>query len=150
MQVVTALLIDEVQKHADGRVDLLGLFEDLYLDEVPVTLEAISLFVDLAISEPDRGIAHTLEFRLLDPNGIAKQDPTRIRFTVPYENEFPRDSAQLDLALFNLTFHEYGKYAIEIRIGHELLRRIPLYVNSKDNLGAVPGAQSEFDSTVER
>jgi len=136
MQVVAALLIDEVRKHPDGRVDLIGLFEDLYLDDVPVTLEAISLYVDLAVSEADRGVTHTLEFRLVDPAGASRQEPTRVRFAVPSQAEFPRDSAQLDLALFNLTFHSFGAHAIEVWSGTELLRRISLYVQPKGEMGA--------------
>ena len=139
MQVAAALLVDEVRKHPEGGVDLLGLFEDIYFDEVPVTLESISVFIDLALSDADKGIQHSLEFLLVDPQGNAQQEPTRIRFAVPPAREFPRDSAQLDMALFTLTFHSFGTYWIEVRDNGELLRRIPLYVHSKADQGEIPG-----------
>ena len=146
MQVITALLVDEVKKHPEGGVDLLGLFEDIYLDEVPVKLESISLYVDLALDAADKGVSHTVEFRLIAPDGTAQGEPTKIRFAVPPHSEFPRDSAQLDLVLFEQTFMTFGTYHIEIRRGEQVLRRVPLHVSAKTDLGDTPGAQSEFDS----
>ncbi|MBC8139600.1 MAG: hypothetical protein H8F28_27280 [Fibrella sp.] len=146
MQVITALLVDEVRKHPEGGVDLLGLFEDIYLDEVPVKLESISMYVDLALEPADKGVAHTVEFSLVAPDGKTHGEATKIRFSVPPHVEFPRDSAQLDLVLFEQTFMTFGTHHVEIRRGDQLLRRVPLHVSAKTDLGAIPGAQSEFDS----
>ena len=132
MQVITALLVDEVKKHPDGRVDLLGLFEDIYLDELPVRLDALSLFVDLALADADRGRTHTLEFRLVDAAGAARQEGSKVRFTIPPLAEFGRDSAQLDLVLFEQTFHAFGTHYVEVRLGDAVLRRVPLYVNPRE------------------
>lgn len=146
MQVITALLVDEVKKHPEGGVDLLGLFEDIYLDEVPVKLESISMYVDLALEPADKGVSHTVEFHLVGPDGKSHGEATKIRFAVPPHAEFPRDSAQLDLVLFEQTFMTFGTYHVEIRRGEQLLRRVPLHVSSKSDFGEIPGAQSEFDS----
>lgn len=146
MQVITALLVDEVRKHSEGGVDLIGLFEDIYLDQVPVKLDALSLYVDLALAPTDKGVAHTLEFRFVGPDGVARGESTKIRFSVPPHAEFPRESAQLDIVLFEQTFYQFGTYYIEIRRNDELLRRIPLYASAKTELGAVPGAQTPFDN----
>lgn len=146
MQVITALLVDEVRKHPEGGVDLIGLFEDIYLDEVPVKLESISMYVDLALEPADKGTAHTVEFLLVGPDGKAHGEATKIRFAVPTHAEFPRDSAQLDLVLFEQTFMTFGTYHVEIRRGDQLMRRVPLHVSSKSEFGSTPGAQSEFES----
>ena len=144
MQVITALLVDEVKKHPEGRVDLLGLFEDIYFDAVPVKLDAVSLYVDIALAPADKGVTHTLEFRLVAPDGAAKGEATKIRFAVPTESAFPRDAAQLDLVLFEQTFYEFGTHHVEIRHEGELLRRIPLHVSAKADFGAVTGAETPF------
>jgi len=129
MQVLCALLIDEIRKHPDGRVDLLGLYEDIYLDQISVTLESISLFVDLEIYPEDKGREHSLELRVTDPDGTVVGDTTRIRFAVPPGDDFPRESAQLDLAMFNIALHRYGPHSVEIAAGGKLLRRLPLFVH---------------------
>jgi hypothetical protein len=148
MQVITALLVDEVRKHPEGGVDLIGLFEDIYLDEVPVKLDNMSLFIDLALAPADKGVAHTLEFVLVSPDGSTRGEATKIRFGVPPHAEFPRDSAQLDLVLFEQTFYSFGTHYVDIRKDGQVLRRIPLHVSSKSDFGEVPGAQSEFENTT--
>lgn len=145
MQVITALLVDEVRKHETGGVDLIGLFEDIYLDEVPVKLESISLYVDLLLEPADKGAAHTLDFALVTPEGKPANESTKIRFAVPSNNEFPRDSAQLDLVLFEQTLETFGTYHVEIRKDERVLRRVPLHVSAKTDFGAVAGAQSQFE-----
>jgi|GEM_PF-2380360 hypothetical protein len=129
MQVACALLIDEIRKHPDGRVDLLGLFEDIYLDSVPVTLESLSVFLDLEVAPEDKGKEHSLELSVTDPDGMVSGEVTRVRFGIPPAEEFPRESAQLDLALFEVPFHRFGPHAVEIRTGGRLLRRLPLFVH---------------------
>jgi len=148
MQVITALLLDEVRKHPDGRVDLLGLFEDIYFDEVPITLESISLFVDLLLDDADKGRQHTILFALRDEDGKALQEPTRVRFGVPPADQFPRSTAQLDMALFNVTFQRFGPHYIEIATeGGAVLRRIPMYVDSSLRRGGIPGAETPFPAS---
>ena len=144
MQVITALLVDEVRKHDNGGVDLIGLFEDIYFDAVPVKLESLGLYVDLSLSPADKGLAHTVEFALVSPDGETRDEPTKIRFSVPSHAEFPRDSAQLDLVLFEQTFDTFGTYHVEIRKSGAVLRRVPLYVSAKSDLGTVAGAQTAF------
>ena len=148
MQVVSALLVDEIAKHDDGRVDLLGLFEDIYFEEVPVTLESISLYVDFELSAVDKGKEHTVDFRIVDEDNHPIQEaPTKIRFSVPAD--FPRDNAQLDMALFTITFQRFGAHYIELWHEGILLRRIGLHVNSTLRQGNVPGEHTAFESKFE-
>lgn len=132
MTVTAALLVDEIRKHDDGRVDLIGLFEDIYLPELPVTLESLQIFVDLEIDDSDRGERCELELRVIDPDGAPLQDPSRIRFPVPTRAQYPRASAQLDLALFQVPFRRTGPHEIQVRVAGNLVRRIPLHVMVQD------------------
>ena len=129
MQITSALWVDEIRKHEDGRVDLLGLFEDIYLDEVPVTLESLSVFIDLEIAPEDRGRPHAIELRLTDDAGKPVQEPTKIRFSVPTEAEFPRPSAQLDLSLFQITFRRFGSHTLDILVDGAPARSLYLGVH---------------------
>lgn len=146
MQVISALLVDEVVKHPEGRVDLLGLFEDIYFEEVPVTLESISLYVDFELSEADKGKEHVVDFRIVDEDNQPIQEaPTKIRFSVPVD--FPRDNAQLDMALFAITFQRFGAHYIELWHEGVLLRRLALHVNS--TLRPSDGEHATFASAIE-
>ena len=128
MTIANALLVDDIRKHPDGRVDLVGLFEDIHFPNLPVQLESVSLFVDLVLAPEDRGQVRLLEISVLDPTGKAIQEPTRIKFTVPRSDQYDRDTAQLDLALFELPFHDYGPHRIDIRSEGSLVRTLPLRI----------------------
>lgn len=132
MTVTTALLVDEIRKHDDGRVDLLGLYEDIYLPELPVTLESLQVFVDLDIDDADRGRRCELDLVVVDPNGAPLQEPSRIRFPVPTYAQYPRSSAQLDLAVFQIPFRLAGPHEIQVRVAGTVVRRIPLHVMVQD------------------
>jgi hypothetical protein len=127
--VLNALLVDEIRKHPSGQVDLIGLYEDIYLDQVPSTLENIQLFMDLELAPADRGKRHQIEVRILHP--VTKEivgQPLTIRFEVPEAAQFARNTAQLDLSFFDITFPTLGQYTIEIHWAGEVQRRLPLYV----------------------
>jgi hypothetical protein len=127
--ILNALFVDEIKKHPDGRVDLLGLFEDIYLPQMPVTVENLQVFVDLELVEADKGKSHQIEMRLVNVTTQEPiQPPTRIKFALPPTAEFPRHTAQLDLALFEITFHAYGEYALELWADDTFARRLPLRV----------------------
>ncbi|MBC8140015.1 MAG: hypothetical protein H7Y38_01090 [Armatimonadetes bacterium] len=89
-----------------------------------------------------------MEFVLVTPAGKPASESTKIRFTVPTHAEFPRDSAQLDLVLFEQTLESFGTYHVEIRKDERVLRRVPLHVSAKTEFGAVAGAQSQFEQPV--
>lgn len=133
MQITSALFVDEIRKHDDGRVDLLGLFEDIYFEQVPVTLESLSLFVDMEITSADAGRPHVLELRLSAPSGELVQPPTKVRFAIPPEDALSRPTAQLDLSLFQLTFRQYGPHFLEILADDVPARRLYLGIQPRDD-----------------
>lgn len=126
MQIVTALIVDEIRdsEHEDGRVDLIGLRENLYFDELPVILERLTLFIEMQVGPNDRGRRHGLGFRLSDhADKVLKEVP--VNFALP-EN-FPRMTAPLDPTLFELPFERYGPHYLDLFLDGEHQRR--LYLN---------------------
>ena len=136
MILLNALLVDEIRKHPSGQVDLIGLYEDLYLERLPTTLENIQIFIDLELETEDKGKKHQIEMNIVthatkEPVGR----PVQIRFDVPEAALFPRNTAQLDLAFFDIIFSHFGRYDIEIRVNNLLQRSLPLYLYpQKENL----------------
>lgn len=128
MKVTTALLVDEVRKHEDGRVDLLGLFEDIYVASVPFILDNLSLFLDLEIAPEDRGRKHVMEVGLLDADGAPVQPARIIRFDIPDEDAYPRSTAQLDLIFPNVPFNRFGAHHLDVILDGKTARRVYLSV----------------------
>lgn len=131
MQLLSALLVDNIVKHPDGRVDLIGLFEAIYFDKAPFILENLSIFVEIGIEPTDRGQPRALGVAVCDPGGVVVGEPTVARFVVPTELEYPRPVAQLDLALFNIPFDKWGPYRVRFAIDNVVVREIPLDVAAR-------------------
>jgi hypothetical protein len=143
MNLLNAHLVDEIKKHTTGQVDLIGLYEDIYLEQVPATLENIQVFLDLGLEAIDKGKKHQIEMILLyhseNPENSESKSigtevgmPLKISFDVPTAADFSRNTAQLDLAFFDVTLPSYGRYTIEVNLDGVLQRRLPLFVLPKD------------------
>jgi len=126
----SALVVDEIRESEDGRVDLIGLREELYFDALPVLLERLCLFLDFAVTRDDRGRRHELEIRVLDPDEELVQSAP-IRFRLP--PDYSRPTAPLDPTLFEVPFKRFGLHAVEIRIGDAIVRRLPLFILPRDS-----------------
>lgn len=128
MEVTAALLVDEIKKHPDGRVDLLGLFEDIYVGSVPFALDNLSLFLDLELAPEDRGRKHVMEVHLLDADAGPVQPARIIKFDVPAEDDYPRSTAQLDLIFPSVTFRRFGVHHLDIVLDGRRARRVYLSI----------------------
>lgn len=135
MRVLTALPVDEIKDHEDGRVDLLGLREDWFFDQVPVLLERLTVFVELEIAPADRGRKHTLVFQVAEEGGkVLKAVP--VSFGIP--PDYPRPIAPLDPTLFEIPFERFGPHALDIFIGndgppYDHARRVYLSIQPREN-----------------
>ena len=126
MRVANALVVDEIRDRPDdGSVDLIGLREDLYFDDVPVVLEQLTLFIELEIGPNDRGTSHKIDIKISGPDGeLISAAP--IKFSLPAD--FPRPFAPLDPTLFDTTFKAFGPHALDIFVGGVHSRRLFLTV----------------------
>ena len=132
MEVTAALLVDEVKRHPDGRVDLLGLFEDIYVESVPFLLDNLSLFLDLEIGPEDKGKPHVLEVRLLGEDGAPVHPARIIRFDVPAGDQYPRSTAQLDLIFPNVPFARFGVHYLDVLLDGRGARRVYLNIEPRE------------------
>ena len=139
MRVANALVVDEIRDRADGSVDLIGLREDLYFDEVPVVLEQLTLFVEMEVGTSDRGAAHKINIKISGPDGETIVSAP-IKFTLP--PDFPRPFAPLDPTLFDTTFKQFGPHAVDIFVDETHSRRLFLTVlprgKSENEAGEAP------------
>lgn len=125
MRLLNALVVDEIRDTEGGTVDLIGLREDLFFDQVPVILERLTLFIELEIAPEDRGVKHSFLFRLSDTTGKTLKD-VPVSFTVP--PDYARPVAPLDPTFFEVPFERFGWHFIDIFTPSEHIRRIYLSI----------------------
>lgn len=111
MQVLNALVVDEIREETDGITSLIGLRDTLYFPQVPIILERLLLYIELEIAPEDRGRPHLLAVRVSRADGkMLKAVP--IKFGVPDDYDLP--TAPLDPTLFEITFDTYGLHVIDL------------------------------------
>jgi hypothetical protein len=77
-----------------------------------------------------------LRLRLIDADGrpaSPDQPPLVVSFDLPSLAEYPNRSAQIDLDFPNATFHRFGPHAIEIVADGQLVRRLHLRLQPRDD-----------------
>lgn len=133
MRVLNALVVDEIQDRDDGGINLIGLREDLFFDAMPVILEALTLFVEVAIFPEDRGKPHSLEFRFIEAETgrVTKEIP--LKFSIPLDHMRP--TAPLDPTLFEIPFERFGAHFLDIMVDGEHDRRIVLNIFPREAYG---------------
>ena len=70
MRILTALVVDEIRETEEGRVDLLGLREDLHFDTLPVVLERMTLFLEFEVAPEDINLHPDLRWKKGKPGGF--------------------------------------------------------------------------------
>lgn len=127
MQIVTALTVEAVRQNPGGRVDLIGLFEDIYTESVPVTA-GFRLFLDFELTDADVDRQHEMEIEIRDAEDRPIQRATTISFHVPFQLIQQRTTAQLDLDFPEILFHRFGPHRVHIRVDGVPARQLHLSV----------------------
>lgn len=122
--VIVSLSCDEVIQHTDGKVSLIGIFENINANTFPTEHPRFAIFNRWAKGEGE----FELQIRLLDPsreNVIDESVPTRIRF--PSQNHCHNDT----FFLVNTPFESRGIYWMESLLDGKPVHHEPLNVVQK-------------------
>jgi hypothetical protein len=120
MQLLLSVLCDEARPDGMGRLDISGIFNELYAPGFPAKQERMVLVLVIEWDRADQG---RFQFRadLVDPSGkpcltvnghtdVDARDPDR-----------PPPQTRLIMPLDEIVFPEPGRYSVRIRVkGHEL------------------------------
>lgn len=127
MKVLYALLCEDAQARSDGRMDVHGIFHQLYAPGFPASQDRLVLVVNLEWTDAEAG---RNEFRidLLDPDA----SPTltisgHTDVTVRAPGEAPPQT-RIVMPLENVVFPAEGTYEFELQVGEERRRIAPLHL----------------------
>ena len=126
MQVKVALLADYANVTAEGKLNILGIFDRINLMQVPVVHPQMHLILRLEAQPHERERPHPIEIRLHDPEGITIFEVNGD--IVPHGDGPQASSTNQILTLNNLQLQKIGAYAFRIYIDNELKAELPLFV----------------------
>jgi hypothetical protein len=125
LEIKLAVLADYSNISREGKLNILGIFDRIYAQNIPATHPQMQLIMTLEADRVDADREHSIAIELIDSDG-------KKLFTVGGKLEFkpppPGEHVKLNHAmqLNNLRFDNYGKYEFKVLINNEVRKSIPL------------------------
>jgi hypothetical protein len=126
MQVKLALLADYANVTAEGKLNILGIFDRISVNEIPAVHPQMHLILRLEAHPAERNRSHNVEIRLYDPDGQivfeVKGD------VVPHGNAGQTIATNQILTLNNLQLNKSGAYNFVVLVNNDVKSEVPLGV----------------------
>jgi hypothetical protein len=142
MQIKLALLADYANVTAEGKLNILGIFDRITVHELPAVHPQMHLILRLEAHTAERNRSHNIEIRLHDPDGDTvfevKGD------MVPHGAPGVTSATNQILTLNNLQLSKVGGYNFVVFVNNDLKAEIPLGVEQGQPApGPAPGGGSK-------
>ena len=138
MQIRLALLADYANVTAEGKLNILGIFDRITVQEVPAVHPQMHLILRLEAHSSERRRTHSVEIRLHDPDG---QTVFEVKGDiVPQGAAGLSTSTNQILTLNNLQLGKTGGYQFIVFIDNDLKTEVPLGVELNPIVPPLPGA----------
>jgi hypothetical protein len=126
MQVKLALLADYANVTAEGKLNILGIFDRINVQAVPAVHPQMHLILRLEAHPAERGRPHNVEIRLHDPDG---QTVFEVKGDiVPQGATGETIATNQILTLNNLQLTKTGGYTFIVFVNNDLKMEVPLGV----------------------
>lgn len=125
MQVTLAVLADYVNNTPDGKLNIMGVFNQVNAPSFPSSIHDMRLIVKFQFSAAERGTTRTAQFKFLDPDGTEL-----LVFSQPIQvPETPLSPEVVHIVnLRGVPLPKAGEYAFHVMIDTDEKQRIPLHV----------------------
>lgn len=127
MQVKLALLADYANVTAEGKLNILGIFDRIRVQELPVIHPQMHLILRLEAHPAERDRSHPVEIRLHDPDGETVLDVRGE--VVPHGDVGHTIATNQILTLNNLQLSKSGGYTFIVLVNNDLKAEVPLDVD---------------------
>lgn len=134
MQVKLALVADHANVSAEGKLNILGIFDRIAVTALPAVHPQMYLVLRLEAHPAERDRAHTVEVRLHDPDGQAVFELKGE--VVPQGPSGETVAANQIVGINNLVLAKTGEYLFAIFVDRDLKAETPLHVDFMD--GGMP------------
>lgn len=127
MEVALALLADYANVSREGKLNILGIFDNIYSQSVPATHPQMQLIMRLEADRLEADREHKVEVELIDADGNKLFSiGGNLKFGPPPPGEKVRINHVIQLS--NLRFDRFGSYEFKILINNEVRKEVPLAV----------------------
>jgi hypothetical protein len=140
MQVKLALLADYANVTAEGKLNILGVFDRINIAEIPAVHPQMHFILRLEAHSAERDRAQNIEIRLYDPDG---QTVFEVKGDmVPHGKPGQTIATNQILTLNNLQLSKTGGYMFVVFVNNDLKTEIPLGVELSSTPRPADGEES--------
>ncbi|REJ77650.1 MAG: hypothetical protein DWQ47_14865 [Acidobacteria bacterium] len=138
LRLIYTLLCDDVRLEMGNKVSLMGVFQNIMVEKLPVSL------IKFAVVNHWRGEGnHSTEVRILSPdrsNLVVTSQPTRLELS-------PGGFTDNVSFFVNVVFPSAGTYWVQTLAGTEVVEEFPLIVTDVNSAGE-EGATEEISDRI--
>lgn len=128
MDCTLALLADAANREENGKLNVLGVFDQFYSDKFPYAVPQFFVVIRLTAGPAEFGTKKDVQLVLLDPDGGTIGPRLGGKTTVPKPESGSRASIELILRMVGVPFPKAGNYAIAVLVNGEEKASIPIEV----------------------
>lgn len=141
MEVGLALLADYANVTAEGKLNILGVFDTIFADRFPVIYPQLHLILQLEAHPAEAGAQKQVEIRLMTEDG-------RTALSISADMAFQRKNSshpgetmktQQIIGFQNIRFEKPGTYQFAILVNGEARETVSLKVQERTPPQAMPG-----------
>lgn len=125
MQIALALLADYANISREGKLNILGIFERIYAQNMPATHPQMQLVMTIEADSAEADRDHKIEIQLIDADGKKLfAFGGNLKFSPPPMGQKARLNHIIQLN--NTKFEKFGSYDFKIMINDEVRKSVPL------------------------
>jgi hypothetical protein len=123
------LLADNVQAIDQGKVNILGTFDNVSPPRLPIRLPRVVLVALLVAETEDELGEHQFSVRIIRPNGQQIGETGTTMRIVPDAGTWPLATVRIILGIGGLPLREAGRHEVQLLVDGNLVGRHPLNVS---------------------
>jgi hypothetical protein len=122
------LLADSVQQIDQGKLNILGTFDQITVPTLPVRQPGMVIVALLVAETEDELGEHQFGVRIMRPNGKQVTETGTTMRVVPAAGSWKLAPVRLVIGLAGLPLREYGRHQVELLVDGEVIGKHPLTV----------------------
>ena len=124
---IEAFLLCDAATDQNGKLNVLGAFDNIFAKEIPVRYHACSIAARVRFSKIEAG-DHTVRIFFIDADGNFIGPKLEGNISVRIGDNAPNAVVNLVLNIQNLEFKRYGQYQIDLAIDGKVQASLPLHL----------------------